>query len=321
MSNKLLGLHHVTAMTSDAVSNFKFFTEVLGMRLVKKTVNQDDIQTYHTFFADDGGNAGTDITFFDFPNQPKGQKGTNSLYRTSLRVPSDEALEYYKKRFEEFDVKHEDISEFNGHKILRFEDEDGQLLQLISDEHNEGVEGGIPWKNGPVPEEYAIYGLGPIEIRVTYFEEMIELLKRVYEMREVKREDDYVIMEMGEGGNGAQVYLFHDEDSPQAMQGYGDIHHVSFRVKDEEAIESWVDRYAQFNIGNSGIIDRFYFKALYARIGHVLFEISTDGPGFDTDEPYETMGESLSLPPFLESRREYVESVIRPFDTSRSHKE
>lgn len=313
----LKGIHHVTAMTDDAERNYHFFTDILGMRLVKKTVNQDDIYTYHTFFADDEGHAGTDMTFFDFPNNPKGRKGTNSISRPSFRVPNDAALEYYKARFEEFNVKHEDIQELFGKKVLPFEEEDGQTYQLISDEHNEGVEPGDPWKNGPVPEDKAIYGLGPIEITVSYYEEFKQTLMELYGMKPIIEEEDVTLLEVGKGGNGGQVILRKDLGT-EARQGYGEVHHVSFRVEDDEAIQNWLERYTELGVHNSGLIDRFFFKALYARIGHILIELSTDGPGFMGDEPYETLGESLSLPPFLESKRDFIESEIRPFDTTRS---
>ncbi|PTG71239.1 ring-cleaving dioxygenase MhqE [Staphylococcus chromogenes] len=313
----LKGIHHVTAMTDDAERNYHFFTDILGMRLVKKTVNQDDIYTYHTFFADDEGHAGTDMTFFDFPNNPKGRKGTNSISRPSFRLPNDAALEYYKARFEEFNVKHEDIQELFGKKVLPFEEEDGQTYQLISDEHNEGVEPGVPWKNGPVPEDKAIYGLGPIEITVSYYEEFKQTLMELYGMKPIIEEEDVTLLEVGKGGNGGQVILRKDLGT-EARQGYGEVHHVSFRVEDDEAIQNWLERYTELGVHNSGLIDRFFFKALYARIGHILIELSTDGPGFMGDEPYETLGESLSLPPFLESKRDFIESEIRPFDTTRS---
>lgn len=313
----LKGIHHVTAMTDDAERNYHFFTDILGMRLVKKTVNQDDIYTYHTFFADDEGHAGTDMTFFDFPNNPKGRKGTNSISRPSFRVPNDAALEYYKARFEEFNVKHEDIQELFSKKVLPFEEEDGQTYQLISDEHNEGVEPGVPWKNGPVPEDKAIYGLGPIEITVSYYEEFKQTLMELYGMKPIIEEEDVTLLEVGKGGNGGQVILRKDLGT-EARQGYGEVHHVSFRVEDDEAIQNWLERYTELGVHNSGLIDRFFFKALYARIGHILIELSTDGPGFMGDEPYETLGESLSLPPFLESKRDFIESEIRPFDTTRS---
>lgn len=316
----LKGIHHVTAMTDDAERNYHFFTDILGMRLVKKTVNQDDIYTYHTFFADDEGHAGTDMTFFDFPNNPKGRKGTNSISRPSFRVPNDAALEYYKARFEEFNVKHDDIQELFGKKVLPFEEEDGQTYQLISDEHNEGVEPGVRWKNGPVPEDKAIYGLGPIEITVSYYDEFKQTLMELYGMKPIIEEEDVTLLEVGKGGNGGQVILRKDLGT-EARQGYGEVHHVSFRVEDDEAIQNWLERYTELGVHNSGLIDRFFFKALYARIGHILIELSTDGPGFMGDEPYETLGESLSLPPFLESKRDFIESEIRPFDTTRSKQE
>ncbi len=313
----LKGIHHVTAMTNDVERNYHFFTDVLGMRLVKKTVNQDDIYTYHTFFADDEGHAGTDMTFFDFPNNPKGASGTNSISRTAFRVPNDAALEYYQQRFDEFGVKHDDIDTLFDKKILRFEEEDGQKYQLISDENNTGVEPGVSWKNGPVPQDKAIYGLGPIEITVSYYDEFKQTLMELYDMKPIIEEENVTLLEVGKGGNGGQVILRKDE-GVQSLPGYGQVHHVSFRVEDDDALNSWFEKYNQLGVGSSGIVDRFYFKALYTRIGHVLIELSTDGPGFAGDEPYETLGESLSLPPFLENQRDYIESEIREFDTTRS---
>lgn len=317
MTEELLGIHHVTAMTDNAMRNYKFFTEVLGMRLVKKTVNQDDIYTYHTFFADDMGSPGTDMTFFDFPNNLKGVPGTNSISRTGLRVPNDAALEYYLNRFKEFDVKNDGIQELFGKKVLPFEEVDGQKYQLFSDEKNEGVAPGIPWKNGPVPEENAIYGLGPVEITVSYYDDFKKALTEIYKMKPIVEEDDVTLFDIGEGGNGGQVILRKDETT-SGVQGYGEVHHVSFRVKDHAAIKGWEEKYNQLGLNHSGHVDRFYFEALYTRMGHILIELSTDGPGFMGDEPYETLGESLSLPPFLEEKREYIEKQIRPFDTKRS---
>ncbi|MCG1028846.1 ring-cleaving dioxygenase [Virgibacillus halodenitrificans] len=317
MTDGLLGIHHVTAMTDDAVRNYKFFTEVLGMRLVKKTVNQDDIHTYHTFFADDVGSPGTDMTFFDFPDVPKGASGSNSISRVGLRVPDDAALEYYLERFKAFGVKNEGIQELFDKKVLSFEEADGQKYQLFSDENNQGVAPGKPWKNGPVPQDKAIYGLGPIEITVSYFDDFKKVLSEVYDMKPILEEDNVTLFNVGEGGNGGQVILRKDETTP-SRQGYGQVHHVSFRVKDHETIKKWEAKYNELGMGHSGNVDRFYFEALYTRVGDILIELSTDGPGFMDDEPYETLGESLALPPFLEPKREYIEGQIRPFDTKRS---
>lgn len=316
--NELKGIHHVTAMTSSAEKNYHFFTEVLGMRLVKKTVNQDDIQTYHTFFADDRGSAGTDMTFFDFPGIPKGTKGTNSISKTSFRVPSDQALDYWLARFDQHNVAHTGLTSQFGNKSIQFVDFDGQQYQLISDEHNPGVPAGIPWQKGPVPYDYAIVGLGPIFLTVSSLDAMRLMLVEVMKMNEIAQEDNAYLFEVGEGGNGGQVIVEHRDDLPQAMEGFGNVHHVAFRVEDRAALEAWISRIQDYSLPQSGYVDRFYFESLYVRVGpHILFEFATDGPGFMQDEPYETMGEKLSLPPFLEAERTEIEKMVRPFDTTR----
>ena len=319
--NELKGIHHVTAITSSAEKIYKFFTNVLGVRLVKKTVNQDDIQTYHLFFADDKGSAGTDMTFFDFPGIPKGVHGTDQISKTSLRVPTDAALDYWVKRFDRLDVKHRGISEQFGKKVLSFIDFDDQQYQLISDENNEGVASGTPWQDGPIPLEFAITGLGPVFIRVSNFDYFQMVLKELYLFREVAQEGSYHLFETGEGGNGAQVIVEYNRVLPPGQQGYGTVHHAAFRAADRSVLEEWLERYHSYQVPNSGYVERYYFGALYANVAPgVLIEIATDGPGFMGDEPYETLGEKLSLPPFLEEKREQIESQVRYIDTVRSTK-
>lgn len=317
--NELKGIHHVTAITSSAEKNYEFFTNVLGMRLVKKTVNQDDIQTYHLFFADDKGSAGTDMTFFDFPGIPKGTHGTNEIFKTAFRVPTDEALHYWIKRFDKYDVKHRGIKEQFGKKTLSFVDFDDQQYMLISDEHNEGIASGTPWQNGPVPLEFAITGLGPIHIRIAEFDGLKEVLEKAMLMREIDQAGSLHLFEMGQGGNGAQVIVEHNLLLPSGRQGFGTVHHVAFRVEDTAALNEWISRMQDLQFNTSGYVDRFFFESLYARVARgVLFEWATDGPGFLGDEPYETVGEKLSLPPFLESQRQQIEQMVRPIDTVRS---
>ncbi|WP_084245912.1 ring-cleaving dioxygenase [Planomicrobium okeanokoites] len=317
--NELKGIHHVTAITSSAEKNYEFFTYVLGMRLVKKTVNQDDIQTYHLFFADDKGSAGTDMTFFDFPGIPKGTHGTNEIYKTSFRVPTDDALDYWVKRFDKYEVKHTGIKELFGKKTLSFSDFDDQQYMLVSDELNEGVEAGTPWQNGPVPLEFAITGLGPIHIRIAQFDYLKEVLEKVMMMREIAKEGPLHLFEMGQGGNGAQVIVEYNAILPAGQQGFGTVHHTAFRVHDTAVLNEWIDHMQSAGFGTSGYVDRFFFESLYARVAPgILFEWATDGPGFLGDEPYETLGEKLSLPPFLEAQRERIEKMVRPIDTVRS---
>ncbi|MED3911760.1 ring-cleaving dioxygenase [Peribacillus simplex] len=320
--NGLKGIHHVTAITSSAEKNYEFFTYILGMRLVKKTVNQDDIQTYHLFFADDVGGPGTDMTFFDFPGIPKGVHGTNEISKTSFRVPNDAALEHWVKRFDRLEVRNTGIQEQFGKKIISFVDFDDQQYQLISDENNEGVASGIPWQKGPIPLEYAITGLGPIFIRIANFDYFKEMMEKVLLFKEIDKEGPFHLFEVGEGGNGAQVIVEHNSTLPQARQGFGTVHHTAFRVEDRSVLEEWIKRMESFQFHTSGYVDRHFFESLYVRVApQILFEFATDGPGFMGDEPYETLGEKLSLPPFLEPKRDQIEKLVRPIDTVRSTKE
>jgi len=318
----LKGIHHVTAITSSAEKNYEFFTYVLGMRLVKKTVNQDDIQTYHLFFADDTGSPGTDMTFFDFPGIPKGVHGTNEIYKTSFRVPNDAALQYWVKRFDRLDVKHTGIKEQFGKKTLSFVDFDEQNYQLISDENNKGVAAGTPWQKGPIPLEFAITALGPIFVRVANFDYFKEMMEKVLMFKEIAHEGAFHLFEVGEGGNGAQVVVEYNAILPPARQGFGTVHHAAFRVEDRTVLDEWIHRMEGFGFQTSGFVDRYFFGSLYVRVApQILFEFATDGPGFMGDEPYETLGEKLSLPPFLEPKREEIERLVRPIDTIRSTKE
>jgi len=320
--NQLKGIHHITAMTSSAEQIYHFFTSILGMRLVKKTVNQDDIHTYHLFFADDRGSAGTDVTFFDFPGNSKASKGTDEISRIGLRVKDDHALEYWIVRFKHYGVDCEPIRTLFGKKVLFFADFDSQEYALFSDQLNTGVESGIPWHKGPVPDEFAITGLGPIFFRVQNLKRMKEILQNHLFMRFSETEGQYSLFEMGLGGNGASILVEHQPNLPRAHQGFGGVHHVAFRIKDKAEMDEWIHHLNQLHAPHSGFVERFYFKSLYTRlVPGFLFEFATEGPGFiDDEEPYETLGEILALPPKLRNQRHHIESSIRQFDTTRSTK-
>ncbi|EOL49363.1 ring-cleaving dioxygenase [Enterococcus caccae] len=321
MDTHIRGIHHVTAMTSSAEKIYRFFTDILGLRLIKKTVNQDDIETYHLFFADDLGSAGTDMTFFDFPGIPKGTKGTNTISRTSFRVKNDAALIYWIDRFNENQIDHGEIQERFGKKYLEFEDFDQQRYQLISDENNQGVTSGTPWKKSDVPTEYALTGLGPVFVTVADFDHMQRVLIEVLGFKLIDAEGHFHLFEVGDGGNGASIIVEHRDDLPEAQEGFGNVHHLALRVADQEALRFWIDKINRLQFPNSGFVERFYFKSDYFRAApHILFELATDGPGFLQDETYETAGEKLSLPPFLESKRTEIEEFVRPFDTSDANK-
>ena len=319
---KLNGMHHVTAITSSAEKIYQFFTQILSVRLVKKTVNQDDIQTYHLFFADDRGNAGTDVTFFDFPGAMKAIKGTNEIAKTSLRVPNDASLNYWKKRFDFYGITHDPIKVLFGIQMLEFRDFDDQEYVLISDEKDHGVKPGIPWSKGPVPDEYSIRGLGPVFFRVNNPEFMHRVLSEKLTFTKTNEDGNFALYQTGLGGNGGSVVVETRRDLPQGRQGYGGIHHVAFSVDDETDIQSWIAELNRLGAGHSGFVDRFYFKSLYTRLyPGILFEFATDGPGFiDDEEPYETLGEILALPPKFRNQRDKIEKLVRQIDTKRSDK-
>lgn len=319
---QLNGMHHVTAITSSAEKIYQFFTHILGVRLVKKTVNQDDIQTYHLFFADDQGSAGTDMTFFDFPGAMKAVKGTNEIAKTSLRVPNDLSLLYWKRRFDFYKINYEPIKTLFGIQMLEFRDFDDQEYVLISDQNDHGVKPGIPWSKGPIPDEYAIRGLGPVFFRVNNPEFMDNVLSYKLTFSKTHEEGRFALYQTGLGGNGGSVIVETRRDLPQGRQGYGGIHHVAFSVDDEHDIQNWIQELNRIGAGHSGFVDRFYFRSLYTRLyPGILFEFATDGPGFiDDEESYETLGEILALPPKFRNQREKIEKMVRQIDTKRSDK-
>jgi glyoxalase family protein len=318
------GIHHLSAMTGGVAGNYKFYTEVLGMRLIKKTVNQDDTSAYHLFYGDERGNPGTELTFFDFPGIGPNKAGVSSISGSSLRVADDDALQYWLERFTEHNVKHSPITEHAGRKVIFFEDPEGQQLSLVSDESNVGVKGGIPWDKSPVPAQYGITGLGPVKLTVRKPDSTIAALRLIGFTEKnrvpalVDGQEDIIVMQVGEGGSGAEVQVEPRSDLSVAGLGKGGVHHVAFRINDKEELMAWVEVLNKAGLPNSGFVERYYFRSLYFREPNgILFELATDGPGFDTDEPFETLGESLALPPFLENQRKSIEANLKPLVTTR----
>jgi len=319
---ELGGLHHVTAVTTRASENVAFYTEVLGMRLVKKTVNQDDVSAYHLFYGDELGRPGTEVTFFDWPHLriAPNHAGVGEVSATELRVSGREALDWWAGRFAELGVAHSGVEERGGRAFLAFTDPEGQRLRLV-DDSGSGVAGGVPRGGGLVPQDFGIRGLGVFELTVRDLEPTAWVLTEVLGFR---RSDEYVedgervvLFEVGAGGPGAEVRVVERPDAPAAHLGRGGVHHVAFRTPDDEEHAAWRERMRAAGLGVTPRIDRFYFRSIYFREpGGVLFEIATDGPGFATDEDAEHLGERLSLPPFLEGRREEIEARLEPIGAS-----
>ncbi|MBD9490926.1 ring-cleaving dioxygenase [Ensifer sp. T173] len=317
MSLQLTGIHHLTAITANAPENLHFYTKVLGLRLVKKTVNQDDTTAYHLFYADGKASPGTDLTFFDWPVGREG-RGTHSISRTGLRVGSADSVRWWKGRLDEMKVTAGDVREIDGRISLDFEDGEGQRFRLIDDG---GLSPSHPWEKSPVPAEHQIKGLGAITISVPDITNTELVLTQVMNMTEARRypspdgEGQVHVFSMGEGGPAAELHVAVQPGLPPARQGAGAVHHVAFRAPDTDALTAWTERLQGFRLQSSGEVERYYFRSLYFREPNgVLFEIATDGPGFAVDEPMETLGESLSLPPFLEPKRAQIEARLKPLE-------
>ena len=317
---QLTGFHHLTAITANARGNHAFYTQTLGMRLVKKTVNQDDVSAYHLFYADGAGSPGTDITFFDWP-APRERRGTHSIVRTGLRVATPESLAYWSKRLGEVGVVQGDIIVRDGRATLDLEDPEGQRLSLVVDDVGSDSN---PWSKSPVPAEHQVRGLGPITISVPDLKPTDAVLVHVMGMRRAReyqgRATDgsggtaaITVYETAKGGPAAELHVAVEPSLRPASFGAGGVHHVAFRVPTFEEYDQWNARLQELRVPSSGPVDRFYFRSLYFREPNgILFELATDAPGFDADEPKETLGERLSLPPFLEPQRAEIEAGLKP---------
>ncbi|MDB5528571.1 MAG: ring-cleaving dioxygenase [Devosia sp.] len=314
MTLQLSGIHHLTAVTADAPQNLKFYTQTLGMRLIKKTVNQDQTEAYHLFYGDGVASPGADLTFFDFDAAPE-KRGNHTVSRTGLRVDSEDTLNWWKNHLQTNNVGTGAIKERAGHLSLDFEDFEGQRFRMVTDSANKV----IPWAKSPVPADKQIIGLGPITLAVPALERTEVVLTQVMNMRKVRTYPatstlgETHVFEMGEGGPAAEVHVVVDPAQPAARPGAGGVHHVAFRTPDQDTLRQWIARVSQAGLRSSGEVERFYFTSLYFREPNgILFEIATDVPGFAADEPMETLGEKLSLPPFLESRRASIEANLKP---------
>ena len=315
---ELGGIHHLTAISARIRENHRFYTQTLGMRLVKRSVNQDDVSAYHLFYADARGTPGTDLTFFDFAMRPE-RRGTHSIARTSLRVAGPAALEWWAGHLRENGVAVGDVAIRDSRLTLDLEDPEGQRLSLVDDG---GAGEAHPWERSPVPAGHQVRGLGPIHLSVPVLAPTDAVLQRALGMRPVR---DYPhpehaahtvhVYEMGPGGPAAELHVAVQPELPVAGQGAGGVHHVAFRTPTFEEYEQWIERIASLGIPNSGPVDRFWFRSLYLREPNgILFEIATDGPGFAVDEDPATLGEKVVLPPFLEARRAQILANLKPID-------
>jgi glyoxalase family protein len=313
---ELNGIHHLTAISSRIRDNHHFYTGTLGMRLVKRSVNQDDVSAYHLFYGDAVGSPGSDITFFDWPVPPE-RRGTRAISRTHLRVDDPAALEWWSEYLGDRGVGAGPIVERDGRATLDLEDPEGQRLSLVAD----GAGPRRPWDRSVVPAEHQVRGLGPIQLSVPALAPTDALLQQVLGMRPAREyahpdepKHTVHVYEMGPGGAAAELHVAVEPGLPPAQQGAGGVHHVAFRSEDAD-YEAWADRLNRAGVPNSGMVDRYWFRSLYFREPNgILFEIATEGPGFGVDEDLATLGEKVVLAPFLEPRRAEIVANLKPID-------
>ncbi len=317
---QLNGLHHVTAISAQIGRNVDFYTRLLGLRLVKKSVNQDDTSAYHLFYADKIGSPGTDMTFFDWPNIGAERRGTDSIVATVFRVKDKDSLAYWANRLTEHDVVHNGIEHFAGRALLRFDDFEGQRLILMDDE-GAPFEGEV-WAGSQVPAQHALRGFYAAMLSTPKLADLGPILTQLLAFKQVGQyafpgaEDGTVtIYALADGGPGREVWVVEEPNRQPAYPGAGGVHHVAFRVADVEEQRAWRDRLTGVGLPVSNLIDRYYFNSIYFRVSNgILFEIATDGPGFATDEDLATLGEKLALPPFLEAQRAQIEAQLKPIE-------
>jgi glyoxalase family protein len=294
---KLEGIHHITAITAEAQSNVDFYAGVMGLRLVKKTVNQDDPSVYHLFYADEQGDAGSDITFFEFPGAMRGRAGDGMVHTVGWRVASAEALDFWAERLS----KHGTASERNDDG-LRFEDPEGLAHQLVVSSVDDQP---LIADHPEVPAEVALQGFD----HARAFSSRPEASEGLLETLAFERGDD-AWEARGESRGG--LWIYDEPPAERGLQGAGTVHHIAWASKMEEH-EEWRQKAIEGGAHPTPVIDRFYFRSIYFREpSGVLFEIATLGPGFAADEPQELLGESLSLPPDYEHLREQVEARLKP---------
>lgn len=305
------GLHHVTAIAGDPARNVDFYTHVLGLRMVKKSVNQDDPGTYHLYYGDAVGSPGTILTFFPWPHIPKGRSGVGGTHETSYRVP-ERAIGYWAHRLVEKGVAHEPIAKRFGQAVLQFKDPDGTRLALVG---VKGAEDEPAWTGGGVAAEHAIRGFHGVTLLLEKAERTAAVLTDVLGYKKAESEGT-VTRYVATSPVGGVVDIHEAGGFLAERQGSGSIHHVAFRARDDaEQAEMRRKLVEEHGLQVTEQIDRFYFRSLYFRSpGGVLFEIATDGPGFTVDEPQDKLGETLVLPPKLERQRAWIEANLVPLD-------
>jgi glyoxalase family protein len=309
MTPPIVGIHHITAMASDAQRNIDFYVSVLGLRLVKRSINQDAPDIYHLYYGDEAGSPGTAMTFFPFGRAARGTRGHGEVSRVAFAVPPS-SQNYWLERLRTSGIVTDGPFERFGEALIAFQDPDGLMIELVFTERQTLQ---APWKNGPVPPEHAVKAFYGVTMGLAEAEASIEVLQGILGARFIGQEGNRQRYSIGVEEHAAMIDLIIDPTLPPARQSAGSVHHIAWRVTDDAAEEYWQKVVHRHGLAPTEIIDRFYFHSIYFREpGGILYEIATDNPGFTVDEPLASLGSALVLPPWYEVHRSAIERSLPP---------
>ena len=301
-----LGLHHVTAIASDPQRNLDFYHHVLGLRLIKQTVNFDAPDVYHLYYGNEVGEPGTVLTFFPWPGAPSGRRGVGQTTTVSFSVPG-QSLGWWRDHLTRLGLDVTDTTTRFEEESLTFHDPDGLQLELIA--HADTPHD--PWEDGPVPGEHGLRGFHSVTLTERSLQTTAPMLLDTLGFSTVREEDGRARFGLGDGAPGGIVDVVADRGAPEGLVAAGTVHHIAWRAPNDDTQARWRSEIVETGLGVTDIIDRQYFHSIYFREpGGVLFEIATDGPGFTADEPLLELGRRLRLPPWLEPRREDIEANL-----------
>ena len=302
------GIHHVTAIASDAQANVDFYVGLLGLRLVKRTVNFDDPGTYHLYYGDEAGTPGSILTFFPWAHAVRGSRGVGQTSATAFSVPEG-SLGYWRDRLASQQVLSEEPTDrLDRESVLTLFDPDGMKLELIA---HAGADDRAPWAGSSIPERHAIRGFHSVTLTEKSLGATVDLLAETMGFHQVTSGGGRSRFAVGAGGAGAQIDLLEDPAGGHGRVAAGSVHHVAFRVEDDAAQRAWLADLAERGLHVTPVQDRQYFHSIYYREpGGVLFELATDPPGFTFDEPLAALGSGLKLPPWLEAARPRIEAAL-----------
>jgi len=306
METLITGLHHVTALAGNAQRNVDFYTGVLGLRMVKKTINFDAPDVYHLYYGDETGSPGTIMTFFPYGGIPRGRKGVGQLTYTAFSVPTA-SLSFWMDRLNSYSIPYAGPYKRYNETYLRFEDFDGMGVELVATDNDNRT----GWVNGKIPADYAVRGFHTVTLNEQNIDKTVKLLTETMNHTVVAEEEGRIRLQSGQGGPGTFVDVQHAPKEVRGLQGGGSVHHVAFATTNDESQLAIREKLLTDGYNPTHVLDRNYFHSIYYREpGGILFEIATNPPGFAVDETVESLGSSLKLPEWYEPRREQIEAGL-----------